>query len=205
MQILLTNDDGVFAPGLRALRKELLRLGDVTVVAPAMEQSGVGHSITLLDAPGRQAGRGRRRHDPGLEGRGEPGRQRQAGDLRADAAPSGPDRLGDQLGLERRDQRALLGHRGRGDRGGVLQDHQHRGLAGALRALRLPARGPARGAGDREDPGQPARQRLAVQRQPAGPLAGRAPGHPRRPHGHWAATARASSAGRTPAGGPTTG
>ncbi len=49
MQILLTNDDGVFAPGLRALRKELRRLGDVTVIAPAMEQSGVGHSITLLE------------------------------------------------------------------------------------------------------------------------------------------------------------
>jgi 5'-nucleotidase len=49
MQILLTNDDGVFAPGLRALRKELMRLGDVTVVAPAMEQSGVAHSITLLE------------------------------------------------------------------------------------------------------------------------------------------------------------
>ena len=48
MHILLTNDDGVFAPGLRALRKELLRLGEVTVVAPAMEQSGVAHSITLL-------------------------------------------------------------------------------------------------------------------------------------------------------------
>ena len=48
MQILLTNDDGVFAPGLRALRKELLQLGEVTVVAPAMEQSGVAHSITLL-------------------------------------------------------------------------------------------------------------------------------------------------------------
>jgi 5'-nucleotidase len=48
MQILLTNDDGVFAPGLRALRKELRRLGEVTVVAPAMEQSGVAHSITLL-------------------------------------------------------------------------------------------------------------------------------------------------------------
>ena len=48
MQILLTNDDGVFAPGLRALRKELLRLGEVMVVAPAMEQSGVAHSITLL-------------------------------------------------------------------------------------------------------------------------------------------------------------
>jgi 5'-nucleotidase len=48
MHILLTNDDGVFAPGLRALRKELLSLGDVTVVAPALEQSGVAHTITLL-------------------------------------------------------------------------------------------------------------------------------------------------------------
>jgi 5'-nucleotidase len=48
VHILLTNDDGVFAPGLRALRKELKRLGDVTVIAPAVEQSGVGHSITLL-------------------------------------------------------------------------------------------------------------------------------------------------------------
>jgi 5'-nucleotidase len=48
MNILLTNDDGVFAPGLRALHKELLRLGEVTVVAPAVEQSGVAHAITLL-------------------------------------------------------------------------------------------------------------------------------------------------------------
>ncbi len=48
MRILLTNDDGVYAPGLRALRKELVKLGDVTVVGPATEQSGVGHSITLL-------------------------------------------------------------------------------------------------------------------------------------------------------------
>lgn len=48
MRILLTNDDGVFAPGLRALRKELDRIGDVTVVGPAQEQSGVGHAITLL-------------------------------------------------------------------------------------------------------------------------------------------------------------
>jgi 5'-nucleotidase len=48
MRILLTNDDGVYAPGLRALRSELLGLGEVTVVAPASEQSAVGHSITLL-------------------------------------------------------------------------------------------------------------------------------------------------------------
>lgn len=48
MRILLTNDDGVYAPGLRALRAELQKIGTVTVVAPASEQSAVGHSITIL-------------------------------------------------------------------------------------------------------------------------------------------------------------
>jgi 5'-nucleotidase len=49
LRILLTNDDGIYAPGLRALRAELQKIGDVTVVAPASEQSAVGHSITLLN------------------------------------------------------------------------------------------------------------------------------------------------------------
>lgn len=48
MRILLTNDDGIYAPGLRALRQELKALGTVTVVAPATEQSAAGHSVTLL-------------------------------------------------------------------------------------------------------------------------------------------------------------
>ncbi len=48
MQILLTNDDGIYAPGLAAMERVLGRLGDVAVVAPATEQSGVGHSITFL-------------------------------------------------------------------------------------------------------------------------------------------------------------
>jgi 5'-nucleotidase len=48
VQILLTNDDGIYAPGLRAMEHELRRMGDVTVVAPATEQSGVSHSITFL-------------------------------------------------------------------------------------------------------------------------------------------------------------
>jgi len=48
VQILLTNDDGIYAPGLAAMEDELRRLGDVCVVAPAIEQSGVGHSITFL-------------------------------------------------------------------------------------------------------------------------------------------------------------
>jgi 5'-nucleotidase len=48
MRILLTNDDGVHAPGVRALRKELQKIGEVTVVTPVGEQSAVGHSVTLL-------------------------------------------------------------------------------------------------------------------------------------------------------------
>jgi len=46
MQILLTNDDGIFAPGLAAIYKELVKMGDVTVVAPAGSRSGASHSIT---------------------------------------------------------------------------------------------------------------------------------------------------------------
>lgn len=47
MNILLTNDDGIHAPGLRAFLEELKHLGKVIVVAPATEQSAAGHSITL--------------------------------------------------------------------------------------------------------------------------------------------------------------
>lgn len=45
--ILVTNDDGVFAPGLQALADALAEGGDVYVVAPDREQSTVGHSLTL--------------------------------------------------------------------------------------------------------------------------------------------------------------
>jgi len=47
VRILLTNDDGINAPGLAALRSAVAELGDVTVVAPDTERSGVAHSITL--------------------------------------------------------------------------------------------------------------------------------------------------------------
>jgi 5'-nucleotidase len=47
MKILLTNDDGIFAPGLAAIYKELVLIGDVTVVAPSESQSGASHSITF--------------------------------------------------------------------------------------------------------------------------------------------------------------
>lgn len=46
MRILLTNDDGVDAPGLAALRRAVEPLGSVVVVAPRVEQSGCGHRVT---------------------------------------------------------------------------------------------------------------------------------------------------------------
>ena len=48
MKILLTNDDGIFAPGLAAIYQELVKIGDVTVVAPADSRSGTSHSITFF-------------------------------------------------------------------------------------------------------------------------------------------------------------
>jgi 5'-nucleotidase len=47
MNILLTNDDGIFAPGLAAIYKELVKIGEVTVVAPAVSRSGTSHSVTF--------------------------------------------------------------------------------------------------------------------------------------------------------------
>jgi len=48
MKILIVNDDGIHAPGLRALTEVLRELGEIQVVAPLVEQSGVGHRITYL-------------------------------------------------------------------------------------------------------------------------------------------------------------
>ena len=45
--ILITNDDGIDAPGIKALEKAMSALGDVWTVAPASEQSAVSHAITL--------------------------------------------------------------------------------------------------------------------------------------------------------------
>lgn len=47
MNILLTNDDGIYAEGIFALCRELKKIGRVTVVAPDSERSSVGHGITL--------------------------------------------------------------------------------------------------------------------------------------------------------------
>lgn len=47
MRILVTNDDGIFAEGLIALAQALESVGEVTIVAPASEQSASAHSLTL--------------------------------------------------------------------------------------------------------------------------------------------------------------
>jgi 5'-nucleotidase len=46
MRILIANDDGIFSPGIAALAEVASKFGDVRVVAPDVEQSSAGHSIT---------------------------------------------------------------------------------------------------------------------------------------------------------------
>ena len=60
MHFLITNDDGILAPGIQCLIDAAEPLGVVTVVAPDREQSGMSHSLTLHQ-PVRPVERGRRR------------------------------------------------------------------------------------------------------------------------------------------------
>ncbi|HEX2863890.1 MAG TPA: 5'/3'-nucleotidase SurE [Deinococcales bacterium] len=46
-RILVANDDGIFSPGLKALALAMTALGEVAVVAPDVEQSAVGHGMTV--------------------------------------------------------------------------------------------------------------------------------------------------------------
>lgn len=65
MRILITNDDGIHAPGLAALERIAAAIGDeVWVVAPETDQSGLAHSLTLHD-PLRVRDAGERRHAVG--------------------------------------------------------------------------------------------------------------------------------------------
>lgn len=48
MKILITNDDGIYAPGIEALATAFAEVGDVTVVGPEFEKSGVSHALTFL-------------------------------------------------------------------------------------------------------------------------------------------------------------
>ena len=71
MEILVTNDDGYDAPGLRALVEGLCARAHVTVVAPVSEQSAVGHAITIHN-PIKVARRDRSDGLPGYAVHGTP-------------------------------------------------------------------------------------------------------------------------------------
>lgn len=49
LEILICNDDGIYAPGIAALYEAVSDLGNITVVAPETEQSAVGHAITIAN------------------------------------------------------------------------------------------------------------------------------------------------------------
>ncbi len=49
MRLLISNDDGIHAPGIQTLYQAVRDLGEIHVAAPASEQSAVGHAITLSD------------------------------------------------------------------------------------------------------------------------------------------------------------
>ena len=46
-RILITNDDGIYSPGIQALSEAISEIGEITIVAPNIEQSAKSHSITL--------------------------------------------------------------------------------------------------------------------------------------------------------------
>jgi 5'/3'-nucleotidase len=48
MRILITNDDGIYSPGILSLAEVAAKFGDVRIVAPDVERSSAGHSITAL-------------------------------------------------------------------------------------------------------------------------------------------------------------
>ena len=67
MHILVSNDDGIFAPGIAVLAEAAGKVGKVTVVSPDREQSGTSHSLTL-----HRPLRPRLRHDGSYQVDGTP-------------------------------------------------------------------------------------------------------------------------------------
>src|SRR5262247_3906781 len=48
MRILISNDDGIYSPGIAVLSEAATKFGDVRMVAPDVEQSSAGHSVTAM-------------------------------------------------------------------------------------------------------------------------------------------------------------
>ena len=124
VKILVSNDDGYRAEGIRRLREALATLAEVTVVAPDRNRSGASNSLTL-DVPAARV-------------RGRAGRVLRAGHADRLRAPGdlGPVRLRARhggLGRQRRPEsgrrRAVFGHGGGSDRGPLPGTADDRGVA----------------------------------------------------------------------------
>ena len=184
MRILLTNDDGIHAPGLQLLERIAAEFSDdVYVVAPETDQSGVAHSLSLANplrlreiSPRHFAVQGTPT-DCVIMARA-PAAGRQA---------AGPRALRRQSRPERRRGRHLFRHDRGGDGGNAARRAVDRALAGLRRAARARERphwdnaGRDRAAGAREDPasrhsrGHPAERQFPVLRGGRRPRASRLP------------------------------
>ena len=123
MRILITNDDGVYSPGIAALAQVASRFGEVRIVAPDVEMSSASHSITAsrpvtykrTPLPGRHRGLPRQRH----AGRLRDARHHAVGEGRSRA-------LRHQHRHQPRQRHLALRHAGRGEAGGAARPARHR-------------------------------------------------------------------------------
>ena len=129
MRVLLTNDDGIGAEGLHALRRALRELDgvEVYVIAPDSNRSATARSITTrspLWVEEVEFDDG----DTGFATEGTPVDCVRFADLGL-LGEARPDRLGDQPRIQPRRRRHLLGHGGGGVRGDRARDARDRDLA----------------------------------------------------------------------------
>ena len=131
LQILLTNDDGIFSPGIAVLRRALEGLGEVTTIAPDHDSSAVARAITLergLRVWAASFGGGYE----GLACDGTPSDCVRVGLLGIRAPAPALVISGRQHGLQHGRRHHLLGHRGCRLRGRPPGPAGHRFLGGAL-------------------------------------------------------------------------
>ena len=172
MRVLLTNDDGIGAEGLHALRRALAGVDGIEthVIVPDSNRSATARSITTRSPALGRGGHAGRRWDRLRDGR-------DARRLRALRRPGPgrraprPDRLGDQPRFEPGRRHHLFGHGGGGSGGDRARDPGDRDLAAVDRPRdELPARPPASTSPSRRASAPSWSRLLAAEPLPAGTL-----------------------------------
>ena len=142
MRILVTNDDGVRSEGIHALGRALERLGEVTIVAPHLEASAIGHALTL-----RRPLRFERLDARRVRSRRHAHRLRQHRNREDTRRASGSRRVRHQPGLQPRRRRDVLRDRRRragGRAARVSRVWPSRSNARRTRSISAPPRPPRR-------------------------------------------------------------